>query len=258
VTAAPWRYGAVRARTDATGAFALEVPANEIPVALSAEDDAGASARTSAASDPVVLVLVAAPALVLRLVDAENALPIAGARFFVRPAGTVEWRELHAPARDEAGWGACELAAGRWDVLARADAAGYAPVERTDVRIEAGARVRCELAARRGLAARFRLGPVSISPADAGGVYLVEPAWFHRVDGRTTAPLWCDGGDPLPGFPLAERKLCLDVADELRVRGLAPGRYRLKAIAPAVVCSPAEIEIGPEATGPIEIELRAR
>lgn len=220
---------------DGDGRFAVELPDDASAYRASVHfGDEGATGERDGvrAGDADVVIVVGVRGRVLcRAIDAATREPIARFELYARGDGDARYAPALGPATtaDSDGWRPLELRAGAHDLVASASDLGYASVERAGVVVAPQGDTRIELELARGATVDLRLASgVPRWHANARVLLLEESvaAWVAALDPVPEQLAAANAGHPGVD-PARSRDVDLARDDRVRIRGLAPGRYRL-------------------------------
>jgi hypothetical protein len=161
-----------------------------------------------------------------------------------RVAGTGEYEPLVVRGADAQGFLEARLPVGRIDLHANGAPAGFRSETRLDLAVRAEEPERVTFELEPGLTLEIRLVPAQRPPSNAYIVLPPEELWAdlsctRNERGNNTLSF----GGRHPGTSLAG--LSFDGSGRVRVRGLAPGRYRFKAFHESLTFDPDVIEVRP-------------
>ena len=261
------------ATTGPDGTYRLEVPSGRrFGVTARRVFVEGTRTDIEPGAQDVNFVLEDLGRLTIQLVDTSTGEAIQAeadaCTVYWRVANVGEYRLAHTSV-DHSGVAELTLPVGAVDLRIHASQLGYAPAVAEAVQVPAvsahhalaAAPVRIAIA--RGWTLRLVLresGSATSAAPRNGAIYLLEDAQLPWLAARAN-----NSGSRIPNGPLWLHDFGLENLvhksdDEGRVRlfGLAPGRYSLRAIPGDLEFEPATIEISSEPTAPIEITWRRR
>jgi len=259
-----WQGVAAPAKSSLEGAFGMKVPATEHGLRVRARKDrtSGQITGVLAGAKDLVIELPRSGTILLRAIDAKtrervrvNQQSLALRR--VGDLGFRPWEGVLDPV-DQEGWLRLEVPAGLTEIRLSDARSGYGAITAV-LDVPSGAEVRSELELVRGLEVSLRLDPV-FTLRSTHVIFVLEP---HLADAvrtvQTNGISHVSSGGHFTDEGLEERILHVDESGVARLKGLAPGRYRLKALPEDLKFDPQEIELTTDVKEPIVIRwLKSR
>lgn len=241
---------------DETGRFEARVPASRGPYRVRAhwKQDTFVVDDVQPGASGVVIVVEDLASVFVRAIDAETREPLSRFDVYMRADANERYALRSDRTADSSGsMRVPGVRAGTWDVHVRSAQLGYLPVTLEARSIAKEGEVRLEVALERAAKLELVLAPdVAPWPKELAVVLLDAELDERRARVTETfddADLWSDGID-------ATRERLVELADRrfAIVRGLAPGRYRLRDAKDTLAFEPEVIEVASGA--PTRVVLR--
>ena len=251
--------GRHHARTDASGAYAIEVPSTgSYSVLMSQCGETQVRKDVEPGTSGLDFVVQHSGRLRFCVVDADTGDPVEQVEVRYRLAGggeNVRGMSFGSSRADAGGWKTQELPVGSYVLTANASRRGYRPACVADVIVRASdepTEVTIELL--RGATVAVELAPGTARLPRASIVLLVEEAAWEDVrhwKGEGGGNYW-DGGPHFAEMSVLERAVHFQ-RGKGKLTGLAPGRYRFKVFGAKIAIEPEFVEVGEGADQVVQV-----